>query len=182
MRAPLTGERQHRSSSFPKFAPHITLASLPWISAPPLSIIRAAISTNPIAVEFKSIEVGDHFFRSVYIAISPTPALSTLHEHIHTKLGIEPHTPSFPHVSLSYIDDEDAQKGDREWFLWYLENAGKVDRENSELVRLNCSSESGAEDWMKGFHAAEIWVANCDGPVEGWSVLDRVPITRDIVS
>lgn len=181
MRNPRSAEgAQLLSASYPKFEPHITLASFLPSSTPSLPAIRTALSgwkADSVPVEFQSIDVGTHFFRSVYIAIAPTSTISALHEHIHTTLGVEPRTPSFPHLSLCYISDEDAQSGERGRFLRELEAAGKVERvERDERVRLNCGGP-GEVDWLAGFQAGEVWVADCDGPVEGWSVLDVIPIT-----
>jgi len=159
-------------TSYPYFEPHITLASVSSSSAPLLPDLCAVIrATGLLSVEFESIEIGSHFFRSVYVAIKTTPALTALHEHLHTKLGLEPHTPAFPHLSLCYIDDEDGQKGEREMFSKDLESTGKVER-GHHRVRLHCG-ESG---WMDGFSASEVWVVNCEGPVEGWTILDRVSL------
>jgi 2',3'-cyclic-nucleotide 3'-phosphodiesterase len=164
--------RPHSASSYPKFDPHITLASFPSSKNIPLSTIRAAVLTSPapVSVEFKSIEIGDHFFRSVYLAVKPTAALSALHEHIHAKLGLELRTPAFPHISLCYIDEEDARNGERANFLQELDNSGRVRREE-DSVGLNC-----AEDLLRGFEATEVWVTDCDGPVNEWSVLARIPL------
>lgn len=179
MRAP-TDNRPNQPSSYPDFDPHITLASVPMSSPSSLLSIRVAIPIfeSPLTVDFKSIEIGTHFFRSVYLAIAPTPALSALHEQIHAKLGIEPRTPSFPHLSLSYISDEDAQSGERESYLQALENAGRIDRDG-KTVALDCGND-GTPNWIKGFRATEIWVADCDGPVEGWTVLDKIAIMKDV--
>ena len=165
------------SSSYPNFAPHITLASFPSSLAIPLSTIRSALPTfpSPVAAEFKSVEIGNNFFRSVFLAIAPTHVLSSLHEQIHSKLGIDARTPLFPHLSLAYIYDEDAKHGERDRFVRSLEIAGKIRREGEEHVALNCGGP-GAEDWLSGFLATEVLIVDCDGPVEGWTVLERCSI------
>jgi len=166
------------SSSYPNFDPHITLASFPSSLAIPLSTIRSALPTfpSPIAAEFKSVEIGDHFFRSVFLAITPTDALSALHQQIHSKLGIDVRTPLFPHLSLAYIDDEDAQHGEWERFFRSLEDSGKIRREGEEhAIALNCGGH-GADDWLSGFQATEVLIVDCDGPVERWTVLGRCSI------
>ncbi|KAF5380880.1 hypothetical protein D9615_004121 [Tricholomella constricta] len=163
--------------SYPTFDPHITLASCPSSSAPSLSMIRAAIPKfeHGLFVKFKSVEIGTHFFRSVYTTIAPLPALSALHEEVHAKLGIEARTPLFPHMSLCYIDDRDALLGERDKFLQELKDGGKIkEADDGSGVSLNCGDLAG--DWMDGFQATEIWVANCDGPVEGWKIVDKVPL------
>ncbi|KAG5645079.1 hypothetical protein DXG03_007169 [Asterophora parasitica] len=161
-------------SSYPTFAPHITLASFPSSSAIPAKQIRAAIPKldEEIQVDFKSVEIGDHFFRSVYIAIAPSPALWALHEQVHTNLGIEPRTPAYPHLSLCYIDDADAALGEREKF--YGELLVRIKITGNARIGLDC--EGIKKDWMEGFQATEIWVADCDGPVEGWQILDKISV------
>ena len=163
-------------SSYPKFNPHITLATFD-VSSVPLHTICSSIPTSQpsLTVDFKSIAIGSHYFRSVYLTIKPTHDLSTLHEHIHTTLGIEFRTPSFPHISLCYIDDDDAKAGERENFLREMESSGKVLRDGEDGVSLNCG-EHGGEDWLAGFKAPEIWIVECEGPVEGWQILEKVPL------
>ncbi|KAG5633784.1 hypothetical protein H0H81_005290 [Sphagnurus paluster] len=169
-------------NSYPIFEPHVTLASFGATSpTPPLSEIRASISKvkGGLPVQFKSIEIGTHFFRSVYIAIHLTPALMSLHDEVHKKLNVEFNTPAFPHVSLCYItDDDNALCREREKFLKELKDGGRI-RQSGEGdeggVSLNCS-ESESEDWMAEFQASEVWLADCDGPVDGWKIIEKIPI------
>lgn len=165
------------SASYPEFHPHITLASFPSSSAPSLLDMCSAIPTNQgsVSVEFRSMDIGSHYFRSVYIAIKHTSSLRALHEHIHTRLGAEPHTPAFPHLSLCYIADEDSHNGERVRFFDDLN--GNTTRRESQSVGLRYGGE-GKDDVMNGFEASEIWIVNCDGPVDQWTVLhQRVLIT-----
>ena len=176
-------ERHNFPSSYPAFQPHVTLASFPSTFAPPTSDIRAAIdsalehshSGANLPIKFQSVDIGTHFYRSVYIVITPTPELLALHENVHARLGIEPKTPAYPHVSLCYIDD--AAVVEREKFLEELKREGKIRYDSeSKSVSLRCGE---GEDWvwLREFGAREVWVAKCDGPVEGWTVLDKIPIT-----
>jgi len=172
-------EIQCSPSSYPRFHPHITLASIPSsLASSLLADIRSSIPkfVRAIRVEFESIEVGTHFFRSVYIAVKPTPPLLALHAEIHKKLKIEENTPAFPHISLCYIDDQDALQGERNNFFEAV----------LSRVRQNGADKGGGislkrkdnEDWLSGFLATELWIANCDGPVSGWTVLDKIPIVQ----
>jgi 2',3'-cyclic-nucleotide 3'-phosphodiesterase len=171
-------DKPHSSLSYPEFTPHITLAYFPSSIEPPLSRLQEVATAAPsgsVSVEFKSIEIGDHFFRSVYLAIKLSPALSALHEHLHTKLALEPHTPAFPHSSLCYIDDEDAKNGERDEFLRELETSGRVKRDE-DGVGLKYG-ETGTEDWLRGFQGTEIWIiGNAEGLVDEWSILDKVSL------
>jgi len=164
-------------SSYPEFYPHITLASLPSSSGLSLSDMLSAIPPNQgsISVEFESIKIGSHYFRSAYVAIKHTPALRALHEHIRSKVGVVLCTPAFPHLSLCYIDDEDAKNGERERFLEYLDAGGRIQR-NGQGVSLRYGERS-EDDWIDGFEASEIWIVNCDGPVDQWTVLGQATLT-----
>ncbi|KAK0497062.1 2',3'-cyclic-nucleotide 3'-phosphodiesterase [Armillaria luteobubalina] len=162
------------SSSYPRFDPHITLLSLPADSPISISILRDAISSiqlSALDIKFKSIDIGTHFFRSVYIAVQLTPALTEIHTHVHEKVGVEPRTPKYPHLSLCYITDEDAQQGEREAFYQAIED--KI-RKDGDGVSLDCGEL--AEEWIGGFVASEIWITECNGPIEDWNILDKVPL------
>ncbi|KAK0211077.1 2',3'-cyclic-nucleotide 3'-phosphodiesterase [Desarmillaria ectypa] len=161
------------SSSYPRFDPHITLLSLPADSSISVSILRDAISSIQLSLDitFKSIDIGTHFFRSVYITVQLTPELTEIHTHVHKKVGVEPRTPKYPHVSLCYITDEDAQQGERRAFYQAIED--KI-RKEGDIVSIDCGKL--AEEWMSGFVANEIWIAECNGPIEDWRILDKIPL------
>ncbi|KAL1746312.1 2',3'-cyclic-nucleotide 3'-phosphodiesterase, partial [Schizophyllum fasciatum] len=159
-------------ATYPRFTPHISLAALGPDTSIPLDRLRAAIPRNksdpPARAAFASIEIGDHYFRSVYAAVAPSDALLALHKHVHDALGLAPRTPKYPHVSLAYIADEDA--AERAAYLQALKDEGVI-RAEGEGVSLRCGEDGG---WASGFDVREVWIAKCDGPVEEWEVLDRV--------
>lgn len=156
--------------SFPNFEPHLTLASLPLDI--PVSAIRAGVpqGQKQINISFRSLEIGIHYFRSVYIAAELSPELSTLHQHVHAALQIDPKTPAYPHISLCYVTDEDAEKGLRRQFA---ESLGV--KEESDGIALGVGGES--EDWITGLRADEIWITRCEGPVDTWEVLDIIRLS-----
>lgn len=160
------------SGSYPKFEPHVTLATFSTLDPQQLreSIPKSGLSD--LRIQFKSVDIGTHFFRSVYIAVEPSSALTALHTHIHQALNMEPRTPSFPHISLCYIVDDDAARGERQAWRDQLEATGRI-RSSDNGVELNCGIDVD-EDWMACSLAHEIWLVNCVGPVEEWSILDRV--------
>lgn len=160
--------------SYPKFHPHITLASLPLSVEKDLTDIEASITTSlkaPLTIKFSSVEIGSHYFRSVYIAIEPTSEIMSLHGHIHEALQAIPRTPSFPHLSLCYIDDKDAEIGERDAFYRNLKDGGKIRAGGG----LDCGLVE--EDWMDCFVANEIWVVQCEGSVNEWAILRKLPLT-----
>ncbi|KIY50806.1 LigT-like protein [Fistulina hepatica ATCC 64428] len=162
-------------SSYPNFEPHITLAALPHdVDIPPSDLLLAVPqSLRSIAARIKSVEIGTHYFRSVYLAIDPSPELTALHGHIHHKLQITPRTPSFPHMSLCYVADEDAAAGERQLFYDTLIASGRVLQTSAnDIVLLDKDDVVG----ISSFECTEVWVVRCDGPVEHWQVLDKLPL------
>ncbi|KAJ7221043.1 2',3'-cyclic-nucleotide 3'-phosphodiesterase [Mycena haematopus] len=162
-------------TSYPKFEPHITLASIPDSMSSLDTILSSIPDAQPaLPITFDAIEVGDHYFRSVYVAVHLSPALVELHRHVHEKLGIPPRTPKYPHISLCYINDDDAAAGERDKYFQQLEKSAKI-RQDETSVSLNCG-EPGEEDWLPGFHAPEIWITRCQGPVETWTIAEKIAL------
>lgn len=162
---------QSRSpASYPRFEPHITLASGLPASLSPAAIL-AAVPPRPrgaaLPVRFESLEAGDTYFRSVFLAVHPAPALLALRDHIHGALrarpGVHPASPRFPHMSLCYIDD--AEAGERRAAVDALVGSGRA------VVR---AGEGVAVDGLSGYDGAEIWVVRCEGPVEQWATLGKM--------
>lgn len=164
------------SNSYPHFHPHITLAST--ASSTPLNSITSSLpkDLSAIPVTFQSLNVGDHFFQAVYLSVHLSPALSALHSSIYTASSVFVcKTPNFPHMSLFYIDDTEAEERTR--MGKQLETTGTARRLGDSCFELKCSAD-GEEEWMGGFLAEEIWIVDCDGPVEGWNskVLQRIKL------
>jgi 2',3'-cyclic-nucleotide 3'-phosphodiesterase len=165
------------TGSYPPFEPHITLASFP--STTPLSSIAAAVpsTSSPLIRDlncrFASLEVGPVFFRSVYVAIKPTLSLQDLNRHVHEKMGVEPKTPSFPHLSLCYINDQDAVEREREKYAQRLRGMNEVVKEGNKETGGKLELKL-ADGWTDGFVAKEIWIVRCEGPIEGWEPLQKI--------
>lgn len=91
----------------------------------------------------------------------------------------------FPHMSIYYIDDMEAEERSR--VLQELKDNGTVIK-SEEGVQIHTSGgpigiPTGSEtrplpqgDALSGIDAVEIWVALCDGPVESWTVLEKVEL------
>jgi hypothetical protein len=150
----------------------LTLVTIPT-NPLALSTLRAALPSTerPLPVRFKTLETGSRYFTSVFLAIHPTPALTALHARIHDVLGLEPKTLHFPHVSLGYVDDSDALL--RTAFVERLEQAGRVGGGDGTVRLRFGASEDGGCPWIEGFEGMEIWIVECDGPVEEWKVLEK---------
>ncbi|KAI0053872.1 hypothetical protein FA95DRAFT_1591718 [Auriscalpium vulgare] len=170
-------------SSYLQFHPHITLASVPseTTSVPTL---RASIPDQEpvLPVQFAAVIAGNHYYRSIYAAIFPTTELTALHTHIHAALGDvnSPNTPAFPHLSLYYIADEDARE--REEYLQEMVRSGVVvSGAGGQGVELDCGvaradTDLNAITRLSGFSGSEIWIVDCDGPVEGWTPLEKIKL------
>jgi len=173
-------------SSYPRFHPHITLAIVP--SSTPIEDLVAAIPSglSRITADFADVVVSDAYFRSVLAAVKPTPEILSLHTIIGENLKIRsPQSPMFPHMSIYYIDDAEAEERAR--VLQELEGNGTVVK-TKDGVQIHTSRgpvgvSTGSEtrpipdgDALLGFDGAEIWVALCDGPVETWTVLEKVEL------
>ncbi|KII89116.1 hypothetical protein PLICRDRAFT_175346 [Plicaturopsis crispa FD-325 SS-3] len=174
--------RKPDSSSYPHFHSHITLITIPTSPAA-LQALREAIPTSQprIAVNFESVEVGDAYFRSVFVACTHSTELVTLNESIRAalkeSLGLELGPgPRFPHMSLYYIDDAEAQERRRRYEQ--LVSDGKILRD-SQGIALDCrvgSEKAGPTNQLGGFDGHEVWIAECEGPVEEWKVLAKIPL------
>ncbi|TFK54708.1 LigT-like protein, partial [Heliocybe sulcata] len=157
-------------SSYPPIDPHVTLAAFP--SDTDLDRVRDSIPPDQpkIPVAFKSIDIGQVYFRSVYAACQPSAALLQLHKAVHERIKLEPKTPSYPHMSMYYIDDSEAEERTR--IRDELVRQGKIRKVGEDSVGLDC----GEGDFLTGFEGAEIWIVSCEGPVPEWRVLEKVPL------
>jgi 2',3'-cyclic-nucleotide 3'-phosphodiesterase len=173
-------------NSYPRFHPHITLATVS--STTPVEELVAAIPSrwSQVKVVFSDVVVGDGYFRSVLTVVEPSSEVMSLHTRICENLKIRnPQSPMFPHMSIYYIDDMEAEERSR--VLQELKGNGTVVK-TKEGVQIHTSggpigipTGSGTRplphgDTLHGFDGAEVWVALCDGPVETWTVLEKVEL------
>jgi len=161
-------------SSFPRFQPHVTLATVP--SSTSESVLRNAIANSQpqVPVTFQSVEVGDKYFMSVYVTAQRTSELVQLRQHLSQELG-EKTVPPVPHLSLFYVDDSDV--AEREKIAAELRRQGRViGSSDGRSVQLDCTEgDARGQDLLGGFAGREIWIMLCDGPVETWRRIgDRI--------
>jgi len=174
--------------SYPRFHPHITLATVP--STTPVAELVVAIPSRQsrVRVDFSDVVVSDAYFRSVLAVVEPSSEISSLHTKINENLSTRnPQTPMFPHMSIYYIDDAEAEERAR--VLQELKDNGTVVK-TKDGVQIHTSggptgTPTGSEtrplphgDTLQGFDGVEIWVALCDGPVETWTVLEKVELVQ----
>ena len=165
-----------KDESYPKFYPHVTLASLSLLENPDAGeTIRRVVMGGLLEsqeVAFRSVDSGIHHFRSVFVRAELTEELKVLHARVHEGLGIKPKTPEFPHMSLCYIADEDAEHGERQRFHDMMKNLSMIDDITGEFA-LDC----GEQDWVSGFRAVEMWVVDCSGATADWQVLHKIQLS-----
>lgn len=172
--------------SYPEITPHITLASSG--KATQDAILRAIPSTlRPIPVEFQRLEVGDHYFRSVFISVKKTTELVALHDHIMAVLerdGASPSAPAFPHMSIIYIADEDGvaerKKAADELRAITVVEGPEMNTDGAETVALRCGDSEEGHVCLASFEGTEVWIVRCEGPVQHWQVLHKITVTPDI--
>jgi len=76
--------------------------------------------------------------------------------------------PYYPHVSLYYGD---VSMETREAIIEGLVRRGTVEMAYGHPP----VTVAGVDG---GFHVAEIWIAECEGPVETWKILEKIKIAR----
>jgi len=166
-------------TSYPVFEPHITLASIHLETPVSLSMIRRNVlpQQRPFLVEFGSVDVGDHYFRSVYITVVLDETLKKLRRAVQETLDVYSNTPCYPHMSLVYITDEDQEVGrERERYFDELRGRKLISYDDGGGVKLRTPDlKSG---WFKGSMMTEIWVTRSVGPVETWEVLDKIILSQ----
>ena len=178
--------------SFPHFHPHVTLTTLrPTASesaattATTVLTLREAVplGQRAVPVRFARVVAGDHYFRSVFVALAPSQELVRLRAEL-AEAGT-PHPPAFPHLSLYYIADEEAHTRERLLQELERENVVRQAADGQEVV-LECAGGAGDDGTgsdtvggtLAGFTGTQIWIVDCEGPVEGWKVLDKILLAK----
>ncbi|KAI0340070.1 hypothetical protein BDW22DRAFT_1360579 [Trametopsis cervina] len=163
-------------SSFPRFHPHVTLATVPAEFS--VEALRQAIPAGQpiVPVTFKVVEVGDKYFMSIYTTVHQDGLLGELRTALIKTLG-ESTVPPKSHVSLFYIDDSEPEE--RTKMFDDLVKQHKIVDLDGDKVALGCSSAPGADPRavISSFGGSEIWIALCDGPVETWTVEEKIKLS-----
>jgi len=160
-----------------------------------LLALREAIplGQRAVHVRFARALAGDHYFRSIYVAIAPSAELAQLRSALAAQGGGggkgPDSPPAFPHLSLYYVADEEAHARAR--FLQELEREDVVRHSADGLsVALRCAAGAGGEEdggagagaegdgVLESCICTQIWIVDCEGPVEGWKVLDKILLAK----
>ena len=151
------------------------------------------LGQRAVHVRFARVLAGDHYFRSIYVAIAPSPELAQLRAALAlpAQVGggkpvvVGPDSPpAFPHLSLYYVADEEAHTRAR--FLQELEREDVVRHSADGLtVTLRCAGGAGEDGGdgkgdgvLESCICTQIWIVDCEGPVEGWKVLDKILLAK----
>ncbi|KAG1739595.1 cyclic phosphodiesterase-like protein-domain-containing protein [Suillus lakei] len=175
----------HSSRSYPRFDPHITLATFSCPYRPSLyQFLPSDVNSAP--VYFQSMKIGNNYLGSLSIVISKSRELMDLHDlvvkhlekvnkHLQKVNKIHHASRSFPHMSLFYLDE--AFQGERLQLCNALRQSGRVYERIGNItdVALNCTLDGATPQFhaMKGFHGSEIWLVDCTGAVADWRVLGK---------
>lgn len=166
-----------------------SLSHEPEPGTDPTTLVLALREAIPLGqralhLRFARVLAGDHYFRSIYTALVPSTELAQLRLAVAQAGGPQggsrsagPAPPAFPHLSLYYIADEEAHARVR--LLQELEREGVVRHSADGLsVALRCAAgdgDGGGDDGvLESFTGTQIWIVDCEGPVEGWKVLDKI--------
>ena len=123
-------------SSFPSFEPHITLCTVPSSSDIPALVSAIPSGQAVVPATFKSVEVGNKYFMSVYVTVHHESELNTLRAALTERLG-ESAIPPVAHVSLFYIDDADVDE--RTKIEKELRDEGRIIPLGEDRVAIDCS-------------------------------------------
>jgi 2',3'-cyclic-nucleotide 3'-phosphodiesterase len=147
-----------------------------------LLAIREAIplGQSALRLRFARVLTGSTYYLSIYTAIAPSTELAQLraalvHAAVGDLKGPGPASPAFPHLSLFYVADEEAHARVR--LLQELERERVVRHSEDGLsVALWCAEPDGdgGGGVLEGITGTQIWIVDCEGPVEGWKVLDKI--------
>ena len=154
--------------------------------------LREAIplGQRSLGIRFARVLTGDQYFLSIYITLLSSSQSTELAQLCSALLQVAvsdggPNSekakakasPAFPHLSLFYIADEEAHTRVR--LLQEMEREGVVRHSADGLsVALRCTAQAGedgdGDGVLEGFTATQIWIVDCEGPVEEWKVLDKI--------
>ncbi|OAX34578.1 hypothetical protein K503DRAFT_774397 [Rhizopogon vinicolor AM-OR11-026] len=182
-RPPSYSSKTHSSRSYPKFDPHITLATFSSSSSLPLAELLPQIVKAP-PVYFESIKVGINYLGSLFVDMSRSQELMDLHEDIMghlKKRKIHAASHSFPHMALFYLHE--AVRGERLQLADKLRDSGRVlEQRGITGVALNCALDGAAPEFraMTDFVGSEIWLVDCTGAVADWKVLEKQKVPQKV--
>ena len=90
-------------------------------------------------------------------------------------MNAEPRTPKFPHMSLCYIDDADAQMREQVATNALVQGLA-VDVDGGGGVSLRYGQQP--EEFIQGFDCRDIWIMECGPNVQEWRALEKVHFDR----
>ena len=87
-------------------------------------------------------------------------------------------------MSISYIADEDGdaerKKAADELRASSITVEGS-EADGAETVTLRCGGSEQGHACLSSFEGTEVWIVQCDGPVQHWQVLQKISMTADVM-
>lgn len=160
------------SKSYPRFAPHITLATFADLP-PALDIDDLPIfgrDLKPPVLNYVSWKQGDTYLGALSLKLSQPRELLRLHRAITDYLDalrVQWKSRNFPHMSLFYVDESKERIRLVEALGHYLKRIGTSNVDNRTLDRHNRSTP------FTRFTGAEVWLVDCTRSVRQWRVMEK---------
>jgi 2'-5' RNA ligase len=170
----------YSSRSYPRFAPHITLATFALSSAtlPPLNALIPA-NAHPVPVFFESVNIGNTYLGAFSVRVAKSPELMSLHDGVLNGIaanGIEARSRSFPHMSLFYVDEEEARQQLTDE-LFKTERVTTVSQGGTTSVLLRPDPRATGLLPLEGFNGTQVWLVDCNSKnVEAWEVKEKISL------
>ena len=170
------------SRSFPRFAPHITLATFttPSSTTPPLeTLLPSSSDLRPVPVSFESVNAGNTYLGAFSVKIARTHELMTLHDKILNVLAanrIEAKSRSFPHMSLFYVDESEGRQQLNSELL-RTGRVATVRKGDTTVVLLQANPQDRESVPFEGFVGSQVWLVDCTSKnVEDWEVKEKLSL------
>ncbi|KAH7103564.1 hypothetical protein BKA62DRAFT_595531, partial [Auriculariales sp. MPI-PUGE-AT-0066] len=173
-RPPRRRQSDRPTRSYPKFHPHVTLATFDEL---PVNFhLDELIPQSPdITAHYTSLERGETYLGAMKLMMTASPALAQFRAEIVHRLqrqGLQSKTHRFPHLSLFYVDEAD----ERQRLHRALQSHKFFVNDHMGNLTIKADPKSRGTG-LQQFTGAEVWLANCiPRSVESWSVIERITL------
>ncbi|KAH7103568.1 hypothetical protein BKA62DRAFT_45668 [Auriculariales sp. MPI-PUGE-AT-0066] len=163
--------------SYPKFHPHVTLATFDDLPAN-FHLNEIVPQSSDITAQYTHLERGETYLGAMKLMMTAPAALTQFRADILRQLqrmGMENKTRRFPHLSLFYVEEADERQRlhrglqSRKFFT--------DDFTGNLTVKANPKASGPG---IQQFTCGEVWLVNCmPRSVEQWSVIERHALSAD---
>lgn len=178
----------------PKFHPHVTLLTKLPLSPSLISDVSKTLSTwkkrdhqkesvqAPFELEFENLGTkakDSNYFQYLFVKIRLSSQLTSLRKLVREELIPEEFRRGdddyFPHLSLMYGTDSIQDGRIAEEIIEKLENqtGRRKDFEGGQEGEGRKYEVSGG---VEKFEVGQVWCVRCEGKVEDWEVLEKIPL------